>query len=125
MSTHTGDAKALTFLKTQYDECRKYHPKCQKLAPYNDFRPTRAIYVGSAKQDTVVRLCDGIDFIAGSFYTVLSHCWGEQPQPIMLTKSTIKMLKEGVPQSSLPKTFQDAIIVTRMFSIQYIWIDSL
>lgn len=27
--------------------------------------------------------------------------------------------------SSLPKTFQDAIAITRMLNIQYIWIDSL
>ena len=125
ISRNTGDAQAPSFFKEQYYECRKNHSKCQTLAPYNDFRPTRAIYVGYTDQETVVRLCDASDFIAGSSYTVLSHCWGKQPQPIMLTKLTVKMLKDGVPQSSLPKTFQDAITVTRMFYIQYIWIDSL
>lgn len=63
--------------------------------------------------------------IVGASYTVLSHCWGKEPQHITLTESTEKMLQDGVALSSLPKTFQDAIAVTRMFQIQYIWIDSL
>jgi hypothetical protein len=62
---------------------------------------------------------------AGSTYTVLSHCWGKNPQHIMLKNSTVEMLKTGIALSLLPKTFQDAIAVTRMFQIQYIWIDSL
>jgi hypothetical protein len=63
--------------------------------------------------------------IAGAAYTVLSHCWGKNPQHIMLTKSTVEMLKTGIALSSLPKTFQDAIAITRIFDIQYVWIDSL
>jgi hypothetical protein len=80
--------------------------------------------VGSVVEE-VVRLCDGVEMTAGNPYTVLSHCWGKDPQRIMLTKSTVEMLKEGIALSSLPKTFQDAIAVTRTFQIQYIWIDSL
>jgi hypothetical protein len=63
--------------------------------------------------------------IAGAAYAVLSHCWGKKPQQILLTKSTVTMLQEGIALSSLPRTFQDAIAVTRDFKIQYIWIDSL
>jgi hypothetical protein len=86
--------------------------------------PTRTIFVGSAGEEEV-RLCDSVEMIAGSAYIVLSHCWGKNPQHVMLTKSTVEMLKEGIALSSLPKTFQDAIAITRTFGIQYIWIDSL
>jgi hypothetical protein len=86
--------------------------------------PTRVIYVGSA-EDKAVRLCDRVETTTGAAYSVLSHCWGEGPQQIMLTSSTVDMFKEGISWSSLPKTFQDAILVTRRFEIQYIWIDSL
>lgn len=34
-------------------------------------------------------------------------------------------MKLGVPTLSLPKTFQDAITVTRKLGFQYLWIDSL
>lgn len=86
--------------------------------------PKRTIYVGSAEEE-VVRLCESVEMIAGAAYTTLSHCWGKRPQQIMLTKLTVDMLKEGIALSSLPKTFQDAIAVTRMFQVQHIWIDSL
>jgi len=124
ITQNTGDVKAVAFLKNQYQKCREEHSKCQRLAPYNDFVPTRAIYVGSVGEQ-VVRLCDSVEMIAGASYAVLSHCWGKTPQRIMLTKSTVGMLKEGIALSSLPKTFRDAVAVTRIFQIQYIWIDSL
>jgi Heterokaryon incompatibility protein (HET) len=34
-------------------------------------------------------------------------------------------MKRGMPINSLPKTFQDAMIVAKHLSMQYIWIDSL
>jgi hypothetical protein len=111
-------------LRNQYHECREEHPKCQRLAAYNNFTPTRTIHVGFAGEE-VVRLCDRIDMVSGAAYTVLSHCWGKPSQNLMLRKSTLEILKEGIALSSLPKTFQDAIAVTRTFQIQYIWIDSL
>lgn len=123
--THnTGDDEAVSWLTTQYRRCRELHAKCQHLAPYNDFMPTRVLYVGSTEEG-VVRLCDGADTVAGAGYTVLSHCWGTHPQRAVLTKSTVDMFKEGIPWSLLSRTFQDAIIVTRKFQIRYIWIDSL
>jgi hypothetical protein len=35
------------------------------------------------------------------------------------------MLQDGLPMSALPATFQDAVLVTRLFGIQFLWIDSL
>ncbi|CAI9634103.1 unnamed protein product [Alternaria burnsii] len=123
LAQSTGDVKALSFFKDQYHQCREQHSMCQRLAPYNSFAPTRAIHVGIAGDK--VCLCDGVETIAGAGYTVLSHCWGKNPQQIKLTKRTEETLKQGIALSSLPKTFQDAIAVTRLFQIQYIWIDSL
>jgi hypothetical protein len=31
----------------------------------------------------------------------------------------------GIPLSSLPKTFLDAIVVTKALGLRYLWIDSL
>jgi hypothetical protein len=124
ITQNSGDGNALAFFKNQYHKCREQHTKCQRNAPHNDFTPTRIMYVGSA-EDEEVRLCDSVQLSAGTVYTVLSHCWGKNAQQIMLTKSTEETPKKGIALSSLPKTFQDAIAVTRMFQIQYIWIDSL
>jgi hypothetical protein len=61
-------------------------------------------------------------------YLALSHCWGSGPR-LKLTASTEALLREGVEISTLCKTFQDAILVTKRFwdefGIRYLWIDSL
>ena len=94
------------------------------MAPLSNFLPTRVIDVGSAEED-MVRLCENVDSATLGAYTVLSHCWGRDPCHLMLTKATANMFRNGIPDSRLPKTFQDAVIVTRRFKKQYIWIDSL
>ncbi|KAF4626653.1 hypothetical protein G7Y89_g11505 [Cudoniella acicularis] len=40
-------------------------------------------------------------------------------------KKTLAMMKRGIPWSTLPRTFQDAIEISQELSIQYMWIDSL
>lgn len=57
-------------------------------------------------------------------YMTLSHRWGSVDH-MMLTKDTYAQLVEGVPLSTLPQVFQDAISVCRHLGIRYIWIDSL
>lgn len=41
------------------------------------------------------------------------------------TKTTLTAFKNGIAFTSLPKTFQDAVIFTRRLQIRYLWIDSL
>jgi hypothetical protein len=41
------------------------------------------------------------------------------------TQSNIKRRRQGFSISELPKTFQDAVTVTREMGILYLWIDSL
>lgn len=54
----------------------------------------------------------------------LSYCWGSK-EFLKLTLSTNKKLVEGMKISDLPKTFQDAIHLTRSLGIRYLWIDAL
>jgi hypothetical protein len=57
-------------------------------------------------------------------YACLSHCWGGE-QPLQTTLDTLTQHRKEIKWELLPRTFQDAITVTRKFGIQYIWIDSL
>ena len=57
-------------------------------------------------------------------YASLSHCWGQIPL-LRLTRATVSEMKRGMSISSLPKPFQDALTVTKYFSISHIWINSL
>lgn len=46
----------------------------------------------------------------------------------MIKTTTITLLeytKDGIEWTDLPKTFQEAIMLTRKLGVYYIWIDSL
>ena len=54
----------------------------------------------------------------------LSHCWGGQV-PLRLMRENLPAFQEGIEYSKLPRTFQDAVQITRGLLIRYLWIDSL
>jgi hypothetical protein len=54
----------------------------------------------------------------------LSHCWGSV-KFLTLTAETLEQLLAGLPLSSLPQTFQDAVKVSRRLGAQFLWIESL
>jgi len=57
-------------------------------------------------------------------YVSLSHCWGKVKLNRLL-KSNIEVFQNGIPEHDLPKTFREAILITRKLGYQFIWIDSL
>jgi hypothetical protein len=77
---------------------------------------------------TSPRLCQGKDLEPGTKYATLSHCWGDQGV-VTLTKDTFGPFQGKIPMDVLPKTFQDAIIITRRlasrYGVRFLWIDSL
>lgn len=86
--------------------------------------PTRIIDVG--KDGSEPRLVSSVSNQRGR-YVALSHCWGGM-QPVQTKRqdgSLDRYTKQGIPMASLPKTFYDAVIITRKLGIHYLWIDSL
>jgi hypothetical protein len=60
------------------------------------------------------------------YYIALSHCWGKpEYHPPKTKRANFESHLAGIPLSTLPKTFQDAVRITRHFGVQYLWIDSL
>ena len=57
-------------------------------------------------------------------YMTLSHCWGGS-LPLRLLTTNLEASQTSIPLSSLPKTFQDALMVVGWFGIKYLWIDAL
>lgn len=57
-------------------------------------------------------------------YVCLSHCWGRS-QPFKTEQNSLAERKVGMDVDNMPKTFRDAIMITRNLGIQYLWIDSL
>ena len=89
--------------------------------------PTRLLYVRDPNPGVLCLYCpkenNRVKYIA------LSHCWGklteERKREFCTTKDNIKTRLNGFSFSILPKTFRDAVRVTRELGIQYLWIDSL
>ncbi|RII05132.1 Heterokaryon incompatibility [Alternaria sp. MG1] len=66
----------------------------------------------------------------GVKYTALSHRWGNDPPSkdnprYCTTDGNIAARLNSFSLSELPKTFRDAVRVTRELGIEYLWIDSL
>ena len=122
LSDNTGSDQAFAFLMSKYEQCRREHTRCSRIAS-GQYKPTRLLDVGST-QSSSVRLVDKEHLRIGSPYVSLSHCWG-QSMPFKLTKTTVSALRSGILVSQLQKTFQDAITTTRRMKISYLWIDSL
>lgn len=60
---------------------------------------------------------------------MLSHCWGrpteEEKKRFCTTRENYRDRLQGFSYNKLPRTFQDAVRVTRLLGKQYLWIDAL
>ncbi|KAK0657597.1 heterokaryon incompatibility protein-domain-containing protein [Cercophora newfieldiana] len=90
-------------------------------APIEAELPARVVDVG-AGDAAMMRLVETHGTVAR--YICLSHCWGKE-QIITTTRSTLKERLVEIKTGELPKTFRDAIALTRRLGVRYIWIDSL
>ena len=97
--------------------CLESHEACPK--PDASHLPTRVLDVSTEN----LRLYTSVPSETG-LYTALSYCWGG-PQSTRATVDNLEALKKGIDYNDLPKTLQDAILVTRKIMVRYLWIDSL
>lgn len=84
--------------------------------------PSRILDLCAGPQSDRIRLIDS-EGLTGC-YSILSHCWGKS-QHLVTTTSTLADRMEDIPYSQLPKTFQDAVDITRRLGLRYLWVDSL
>jgi hypothetical protein len=100
--------------------CDDTHPCLSKTST---FLPTRLLDVGKGFS-TVRLVCDTQTHTSVWKYVALSHRWGSG-QPFCTLISSLARHQIGIDIADLPKTYQDAIKVSRALDIQYLWIDSL
>lgn len=79
--------------------------------------------VSNVKEDRVC-LVSTKDLSPLCKYATLSHCWGGQVA-VQLKGETRSQLSSGYLVDSLPRTFADAVRITRRLGLRYVWIDSL
>jgi hypothetical protein len=105
-------------LRNWIRECNSKHTLCR--IPTTKL-PARVIDVGEADVREPSLKVTNREF---GLYIALSHCWGSNPL-IMTTKETFTQHQHQLTMEALPKTFQDAVIITRALKVRFLWIDSL
>ncbi|PMD59555.1 HET-domain-containing protein [Hyaloscypha bicolor E] len=107
--------------------CIQNHQNCPNLVASDTSYcyPTRLIDIGDrgAYLDRPRLLVSSDSLMAGG-YATLSHRWGGST-PTTVSSDTLSEFKNGFIRSSLPQTFQDALLATKQLGLRYLWIDSL
>src|SRR5579859_4557773 len=124
-SMNTGSEEAWLTASNWLESCLSQHNTCNVEARKESWYPTRLLDLGveNAMVDDVRLIVTATEPPAGR-YATLSHCWGSA-QFIQLNRSTFNQLRGGIHVNEMPKTFSDAVQVTRRLGIRYLWIDSL
>jgi hypothetical protein len=97
--------------------CLRDHVKCITSTVRDTFVPKRLIQIGQHN-------CRLLSSTSPVRYAALSYCWGTIKQ-LSTTKATVDMRYDDLQCQQLPQTIQDAIAMTRMLDLRYLWIDSI
>ncbi|KAI0165153.1 HET-domain-containing protein [Hypoxylon sp. FL1284] len=113
-----------TSLNSLLRTCRETHTLCQPSGPA--LLPSRLLQIyrdNTSSPRVRLRVTSQEDEMG--LYAALSYCWGG-PQLLRLTKDNITRFQDDIVDSNaLPQTLKDAVIVTRLLGLEYLWIDSL
>ena len=130
----TGSLAAWELCRLWMENCLQNHDICKTIHP-GVWWPTRLLYIGDlgdgylGNQDLShhrVKLHLTQHQQPEGFYTTLSHCWGKTEEMLKLTDMNHKYrVENGFSFAEIPKTFQDAVRLSRFLGAGYIWIDSL
>jgi len=132
---YSGSDQSLGIIQEWLSQCAKTHVDClpdtalafpETVAMSISWRtqlPTRVIHVGTDSGNSPPFLHIPPIGEVGTYVT-LSHCWGNS-QPFTTTHATLFDRMSSIDINGLPKSFRDAITITRKIGIAYLWIDSL
>jgi Heterokaryon incompatibility protein (HET) len=118
----------------RFDLLRAWLRRCDKEHACNDHDlghekvfSTRLLFVGNLNTD-ILSICTTTQ-LGDKDYVALSHCWGnlseEEKRKVCTTVENFRSRQKGFRINDLPRSFRDAIQVTRELGQQYLWIDSL
>lgn len=116
-------------------DCLLSHSECRRSV--DGLLPSHLVDVGSSKERGCEpffrvnpQLNGSVDDESSAVgtergaYTALNYCWGEESF-LTTTPLTLEERKEAIPMYLLPATIQDAITVTRILGIRFLWVDAL
>lgn len=102
--------------------CQAQHPSCTEADV--TVVPTRLIDVGLDGDKTVKLIQTDQKALE---YIALSYCWGKGTgnSKARTTSKNVQSRLNGICIDDLPATIQDAITITRLMGVRYIWIDAI
>ncbi|KAJ3578590.1 hypothetical protein NPX13_g1974 [Xylaria arbuscula] len=112
---HTGSGGSIRHIRSWIETCAKNHSCYPK---YDPMLPARVVKI----TEDLVRVING-NGLRGRYMT-LSHRWGIN-ETFTLTSLNVSVMTDSVPWNSIPRIYQEAIELTRLLGIEYIWIDTL
>ncbi|KAF2246609.1 HET-domain-containing protein [Trematosphaeria pertusa] len=118
----------LSAARSMINTCLSSHSRCRHIKPTT--LPRRVVDVLLDDPAKGVRLHesefdDDEQRYEYGEYLALSHCWGTGRGIPKTTKKTLQAHKKLIPWASLPRTFQEAVVLTRSRGFRYLWVDSL
>ncbi|KAF2677527.1 HET-domain-containing protein [Lentithecium fluviatile CBS 122367] len=115
--------------RSMIGECLANHSRCRHIKPTT--LPRRVLDVMTDNTSKGIPLHesapndDDDDRYENGEYLALSYCWGTGRGIPQTTSKTLQAHKKGIPWKSLPRTFQEAILLTRSRGFRWLWIDAL
>ncbi|KAK3305013.1 heterokaryon incompatibility protein-domain-containing protein [Chaetomium strumarium] len=118
----------MRWAKRMLEDCEAHHEICKasRMAT-GPWLPTRLVFLGKPGHNPRLVEAPEMRLEPSSLplrYTTLSHRWGKT-HPLKLTMENRCQFSNGIPCQDIPKTFADAMEITRFLGLEYIWIDSL
>ena len=113
MSSDSASDECVQLAASWIKKCAESHQDCLHLD--HTPLPTRVIHVGSDLEEPFLYISKQ----ENAEYIALSHCWGGVV-PLTTTLATLEQRQREIRFSELPRTFRDAITITRKLGVQYI-----
>ncbi|EHK43235.1 hypothetical protein TRIATDRAFT_179156, partial [Trichoderma atroviride IMI 206040] len=107
------------------DDCVKTHNGCREVQQlgFESCTPTRLIDVGTTHENTVKLVDSG--GLSKPRYLIFSYCWGASNDRSKTTRANIEQRRESILIAALPESIRDAIAVTKLMGVRYLWVDAI
>ncbi|CAO2658001.1 Nn.00g072610.m01.CDS01 [Neocucurbitaria sp. VM-36] len=119
---------ALSTARGMIENCVATHATCRRTRPTT--LPKRVLDLLTGDDSKSMRLHES-EYIREERryehgeYVALSHVWGLAKGIPKTTLKTLQSHKRNIPWSTLPRAFQEAVVLARALGFRWLWIDSL
>ncbi|KAH7397401.1 heterokaryon incompatibility protein-domain-containing protein [Pyrenochaeta sp. MPI-SDFR-AT-0127] len=117
----TDLSNAFSLLNRWMTRCKTEHPICHASRNAETALPTRVVEVGS--DNNSIRLIEAGG--RSGCYAALSYCWGRTDSNYTTSMQNYSQNLDAISWHVLPRTVQDAILITRGLHVPYLWVDAL